>query len=175
VNKKLLKLEIIGFVFVCIVGTLMHFLYDWTNKNTFVGLFCPVNESPWEHLKLIFFPYAGYAIFERIKLNKDKFDVYFAKYIGLLFGLWSTLSVYYTVSGSFGKMIDWVNISTFFIGVAIAFVTSYLLINSSIGNGLPNSIAGAMLIITAIVFFIFTFKPPMIALFQDPQSLKFGI
>lgn len=41
-----------GFAFVSIVGTLWHFIYQWTGDNRLVALVCPVNESPWEHLKL---------------------------------------------------------------------------------------------------------------------------
>ena len=55
-SKTLLKLDIIGFVFVSVIGTLAHFVFEWSGNNTVVGLFCPINESPWEHLKLIFFP-----------------------------------------------------------------------------------------------------------------------
>ena len=78
-NKKLFKLEIIGFIFVSIVGTLSHFLYDWLGKNVFAGVFCPVNESPWEHLKLLFFPFAIYTVYMYIKLKNIKFNVFFAQ------------------------------------------------------------------------------------------------
>ena len=50
-SKTLLKLDIIGFVFVSVIGTLAHFVFEWSGNNTVVGLFCPINESPWEHLK----------------------------------------------------------------------------------------------------------------------------
>jgi uncharacterized protein (DUF983 family) len=46
-----------GFAFVSIVGTLWHFIYQWTGDNRLVALVCPVNESPWEHLKLLWFPF----------------------------------------------------------------------------------------------------------------------
>ncbi len=42
---------------VAILGSLNHFLYDWTGGSSFAALFCPINESPWEHLKLLFFPF----------------------------------------------------------------------------------------------------------------------
>ncbi len=174
-NKKLLKLEITGFVFVSILGTIMHFVFNWSSENKFIALFCPVNESPWEHLKLLFFPYLIYTVYEQIKLKQDKFNIYFAKYIGAVCSMWSILSLYYTVGGALGKNISWVNILSFFIGTAGAFIISYIIINSSVGNGMANGVAGAMLIVTAIVFFIFTFEPPIIPLFQDPQNFTYGI
>ena len=39
-----------------ILGTITHYLYEFTNKNCFVGLIAPINESVWEHLKLIVAP-----------------------------------------------------------------------------------------------------------------------
>ena len=30
-----------------ILGTLNHFLYDWSGKNPVIALFTPVNESVW--------------------------------------------------------------------------------------------------------------------------------
>ncbi len=43
-------------LFVIVLGTLMHFMYNWSGKHPFAGLIAPVNESVWEHMKLLFFP-----------------------------------------------------------------------------------------------------------------------
>ena len=45
-----------GFVFLCVAGSLLHFFYGFTGKDPLAGLVSPVNESPWEHLKLLYFP-----------------------------------------------------------------------------------------------------------------------
>lgn len=173
-NKKLLRLMVIGFVFVSITGTIQHFFYDWLGQIRAIGYFCPVNESPWEHLKLLFFPYLIYSLYLQCKLNKDKFNIFFSAYISILLGMWTTLSYYYALNGGLGGNKEWVNISSFFVGVAVAFIINYLLLNNSVGKGMPNAIAFAMLIVTVIAFISFTVKPPLIPLFQDPQSLTFG-
>ena len=54
VIKKLNITIIIGILAVWVSGSLFHFVYDWTGKNTFAGLFFPTNESTWEHMKLAF-------------------------------------------------------------------------------------------------------------------------
>lgn len=41
-------------------GALLHFLYQWW-PNTLTALFSPINESLWEHLKILFWPYLGAA------------------------------------------------------------------------------------------------------------------
>ena len=45
-----------GILFTAILGTLSHFFYDWTGQGALIGLVSPVNESTWEHMKLVFFP-----------------------------------------------------------------------------------------------------------------------
>ena len=55
-KSSILKFEIISTIFIMIVGTLLHFTFRWSNNNPLVGIFSAVNESVWEHLKLIFFP-----------------------------------------------------------------------------------------------------------------------
>ena len=66
VNRVIKKLNItiiIGILAVWVSGSLFHFVYDWTGKNTFVGLFFPTNESTWEHMKLAFLPMNLYGIY----------------------------------------------------------------------------------------------------------------
>ena len=55
-KEKIKRFHIISFLLVSILGTLLHFTYEWSGENTFVGFFSAVNESTWDHLKLIFFP-----------------------------------------------------------------------------------------------------------------------
>mgnify|MGYP000181164561 FL=1 len=45
VNRVIKKLNItiiIGILAVWVSGSLFHFVYDWTGRNTFVGLFFPI-------------------------------------------------------------------------------------------------------------------------------------
>ena len=173
-NKRLLKIEIIGFVIVCIAGSLGHFFFKWSGQNQIVGLFFSVNESPWEHLKLIFFPFFAYTVFTAVKLKQDKFNVFFANCVAVFLGMWSTLSYFYTFTAIIGEISEFINISSFIIGVAIAFVISYFLINNSVGRGLPNSFALIILILMCLIFFLFTFKPPYLPLFLDPQTKTYS-
>lgn len=153
----------------------MHFIYKLSGENSIAALFVPVNESPWEHLKMLFFPFALFCVYTQIKFKQDKFNIFFAGYVSILAGMWSTLSYFYTLNGALGGNNEWVNFSSFFIGLAVAFALNYFLIRYSVGKGMPNAVCAAIMIITAGIFFLFTFKPPLIPLFQDPQNLSFGI
>lgn len=56
-DKKFYKRYVItGVLFVGILGTLFHFVYDWCGQARLIGLFVSVNESTWEHMKLLFIP-----------------------------------------------------------------------------------------------------------------------
>ena len=56
-NNNIVKIfAIIAFIITSILGVLLHFAYDFSGRNIIIGLFTPVNESTWEHLKLLFFP-----------------------------------------------------------------------------------------------------------------------
>lgn len=65
-QKKLLAFIIIGVLVTSVLGTLFHFTYDWSGQNFLVGLFTPVSESTWEHMKLLFFPMLLYGILARL-------------------------------------------------------------------------------------------------------------
>ena len=61
-DKKLLLYLITGIIFTFLAGTLLHFAYEWSGTNFWVGLFAPVSESIWEHMKLLFFPMLIYSM-----------------------------------------------------------------------------------------------------------------
>ena len=46
--------ELVGLAYVSLVGTVLHFLYDWLGGAVWVAPFSGVNESTWEHMKLLF-------------------------------------------------------------------------------------------------------------------------
>lgn len=46
----------VGLVFLLLVGSAWHFVHAATGDSTLVGLVAPINESVWEHTKLIAIP-----------------------------------------------------------------------------------------------------------------------
>ncbi len=174
-NSKIVKYEIWGLVFVCVAGTLGHFMYDLCRESAIIGAICPVNESPWEHMKLLFFPTLIYTVFEAYKLRQDKFNVFFAKYAGAALAIWTSLSIYYTANGALGKSVEFISIASFYIAAVAGTALSYALISSSIGRGMPNGISVGLMLATVVLFILFTFEPPLIPLFQDPTDLSYGI
>ena len=59
-----LKTNIRTFVIVSVLGTLLHFTYDFFMENPIIGIFSAINESVWEHQKLLFYAVVFYSVFE---------------------------------------------------------------------------------------------------------------
>ena len=149
-----------------IVGTFLHFTYEFSNYNNLIGIFSPVNESVWEHLKLLFFP-TILTIFIGYILIKDNYPNYlYAKTKGLFIALSFIIIFFYTYTGILGKSILVVDIASFFIAILILEIYTLKYFNFR---------AIAFLTILLIVFLIFTFNPPKIGLFKDLLTNNFGI
>ena len=62
-KRSIFWYELVGMVFIIILGTLLHFTFEWSGFQEIVGVFSAVNESVWEHLKIAFWPALLYLIF----------------------------------------------------------------------------------------------------------------
>lgn len=164
-KNSILIPEIISTIFVMILGTLLHFTYKWSGNNMLVGIFSPINESVWEHLKLIFFPMLITIIIGYFYKGKD-FDNYLSsKVIGIIVMLSFTIIFYYTYSGIIGKNYAVIDIGTFFVAVLLGQIVSYKIMQTRFhGNNLISII---ILVALLLCFVVFTFMPPSIALFKD--------
>lgn len=163
-----------GFAITSLLGTLLHFLYDFSKESVFAAPFSGVNESTWEHMKLFYFPFLVYLIAQRF-FFKDTKSFYCIKLLSLLSGLILIPVLFYTLNGAFGKTPDYINISIFFVSSAAAFLLEYHLFKK---GALPcpfPSLALGLIILIGVLFVIFTFYPPHIPLFLDPIEGTYGI
>lgn len=166
------KNTVIGILFTIILGSIMHFVYEWTNENTIVGLFAPINESTWEHLKLLAFPYLAYMLWEYWRYDTpDNFIT--AKTIGLIIGLIFIPTIFYTYTSIIGTHYLWADIALFVLSVLLAFGVSSLVMTGT--DIQANSLSAMAFIVIVGLFFIFTFYPPRIELFLDPITHTYGI
>ena len=172
-KKDLLLWNFGGFVFSSLGGTLLHFLYDWTNKSILTASFVAVNESTWEHMKLLFFPLFIFALFQS-HFFKDFSNFWCIKLIGILAGLILIPVLFYTINGIFGKTPDFINIAIFFIAAATVFIIETYLFKNYHCCKSPY-IAFLIICFIGFLFIIFTFLTPHIPLFQDPVTNSYGI
>ncbi len=163
-----------GYIFTAVVGTLLHFLFDWTGGNVAVALFSAVNESIWEHLKLLFYPMVAVALIQYFFWGKDIASFWCIKLIGMLIGLILIPVVYYTYTGALGVKADWFNITIFFLVAGIAYWAETKLFQREFPCPINPKPAIALICLTAVAFTVLTFIPPHIPLFQDPITGTYG-
>lgn len=170
-KNKLLKIEIFSFIFTTIIGTLLHFTYNFSNNNILIGSFSTINESTWEHLKLLFSPLFIFSLISYIFVKKKYPNYLCIKFKSILLGLLFIVIFFYTYTGIIGKNFAIIDISSFFIAVFISHYYSYKNINSKCQKKLIYIIVSLLL----ISFILFTYNPPKINLFKDPVTNTYGI
>lgn len=172
-NKKIRNYQIFSIVFTLILGTILHFTYEWSEENMIVAIFSAINESTWEHLKLVFFPMLITTIIGYYYLGKEYSNFLCSKTKGILVAISFIIIFFYTYTGILGKNIAIIDISSFFIATIIGEISAYLFILNKAKCNKSTSII--ILITLFICFIIFTFKTPKIGLFRDPVTGEYGI
>ena len=163
------KRNVIAFFIISIIGTLSHFVYEWTGKPYLIGLFFPVNESTWEHLKLLFFPSLIYFAIVYFTLKEKPKNYISATAISIIAGMLSIVVMFYTYQGVLGKNIDFLNILIYFLGVIMTvYIMQRILKTQSYSSGTANVISLFFLLLTAILFVSFSFNPPSLGIFLPP-------
>ena len=172
-NKiKLKTFEIISTIFIIVSGILLHFLYDWSNNNTVVGIFSAINESTWEHLKILFFPMLITIIIGSY-YYKDVDNYLCSKTKGLILSLLFIVISFYTYTGIIGTNFASINILIFILAVIIGEIYTYKKINN---DSSCSSIKSLIILIFLILsFIVFTFRPPHIGLFKAPVNGTYGM
>lgn len=166
--------QLVGFAATVSFGTLLHFLYEWTDKSVLAAPFSNVNESTWEHMKLLFYPTFIFAIIQSF-FFKERKDFWHIKLKGIILGLALIPAIFYIFNGVIGDSPDWVNIAIFVISVAATYIYEMRLFkkNSSIYMTKKSSIA--TLCVIFLLFVLFTFAPLKIGIFEDPTTNTYGI
>ncbi len=159
-----------------LLGSVLHFLFDWTKHNRFVALFSAVNESYWEHIKIaiwpvfllqiVLFSLSGYNIFSFIPAATIALYSIPVSMVGLVF-------LYKSVSK---RNILWLDISIFFVCIAIAQSIFVLLLGQLAPT--PGTVVMSSLFLLGLIvaFLLFTFRPPREPdVFLDPIKKDYGL
>ena len=163
-----------GFVFTGILGTLLHFLFDWTGGSGVAALFSAVNESIWEHMKLLYYPMLTFAFVEYSHWGRDYPQFWCVKLAGILAGLILIPVMYYTYTGILGLSADWFNIAIFFLTAGAVFYLETKLFEKQHTCRLSPDKAFVLLCLVGVIFTVLTFATPKIPFFEDPLTGTYG-
>jgi hypothetical protein len=174
-NRSTFFYELVGMIFIIILGSVLHFTFEWSGNQPIVGLFSAVNESVWEHLKLAFWPALLFTLVEYSELKKVVSNFALAKTIGVYLMVIIIPIIFYSYTAVTGKSIFVMDISSFIVAVIIGQLSSYKLL---MYRKLPenfNKVSLIALVLLGLAFVLFTFYPPQVPIFKDPITGKYGL
>ena len=175
-KKKIIRFQIFSVIFTWILGTILHFLYEWSGDNKIIASFSAVNESTWEHLKLVFFPMLITTIVGFLVIGKDNKKFWCAKTIEIILAMSFIIVFFYTYTGIIGTNFAILDIGSFFVAVILGEYFAYkIMTNDEYKLKCNKRIAVIGLICILLCLIIFTYLPPHIGLFKDPISNGYGI
>lgn len=166
-HKRFFISTFFGAVFVFATGTLQHFSYQWSHNNFIMGLISPVNESVWEHMKMVFFPALFFFALEYIFLFRTYSHLLRADLAGMLAGTISIPILFYIYTGLIGRHLLFIDILLFIFSSVFTFYVRYRSIMSSKSKRY-TFIYFLCILSLGLCFLIFTYYPPDIALFISP-------
>ena len=159
-----------------VMGTFLHFAYAISGNSSIVALIAPVNESVWEHLKLLFFPAMLMLVIEYFIYGRKIPNFVSSRIISVICGMAAIVILFYTYSGILGYNVPAVDIALFFVGVAVNAAVSYLVISSGVYSTHGWKLFFiALACAIAAMFIVFTFFTPEIGIFRDPVNGTYGI
>jgi len=169
------KIKILNIIILFLLSFISHFLYEWF-PSSLTSIFFPVNESIFEHMKIIYTSYFVYSIFEyfilirmKIPFNNFLINVFLTPLLGIIAYLIIYLPLYYI----FGENM-FISISLLLIiYILMNFISCYILNMEKIKYGEYISIIG--IIIVYFIFGFLTYNPPINELFYDKNDNKYGI
>jgi len=174
-NRKVLTYELIGTVFIIILGSLLHFTFEISGNQPIVGVFSAVNESVWEHLKLAFWPALLFGLIEFIPLRRNANNFVFAKTAGVYLMVAIIPAIFYSYTALTFESILAIDVGSFVVAVILGQLLSYKLLTiRQLPRGV-NWISLAFYVLLLMLFVVFTFCPPETHVFLDSESGTYGI
>lgn len=175
-KDKFIKAQIIVIFLSLILGTLLHFTYEWSGRNLFVASFSAVNESVWEHLKLAFFPMIIAAIIEYFFVKDEVNNYVEAKTIGIFTAISFIVVLFFTYSGIIGTSIIVIDILIFIASIILGEYVAYKLMKREDESTYITEILSIIILVFLLIcFIVFTYLPPEVNLFRDVMKGVYGI
>ncbi len=147
-----------------LLGFLNHFLYQLSGKAAFIALFCPINESVWEHLKLVFFPILFVSVLEYLRYRPEPVRFFYYRFLDALCAMAATVALFYTYTGMTGRDFFFMDISIFLFSILFAFGMDAYFYRKSMQNT-SQATTFSLWIVMSMCYFVFTCFPPDIPLF----------
>ena len=170
------KIKVVGIIVIFALTVLYHFLYEWFPNPVFSVLF-PVNESIWEHMKLLYSGILTWGIVEYFILKRK--NIKFTNYFSSLFLTMITSIIVYLILYlplySLFKENMFISIGLLIIVIILMEIFNYYLISRKEENKFLDKVSIILIILGYVVFLSLTYDPPRNYIFYDTTENKYGI
>ena len=168
------KIKIFNVFFLFLLSFVWHFMYKLLPNNIFAIIF-PVNESIWEHMKIIYYcliisSILEYFLYKRYKLEVNNF--YISMMIKSLLGVFVYLIIFVPIYKLVGESMI-ISIGLMLAIYILMEFISYKIFNSEEYN--IKVLPIIILVLASILFTLLTFFPLHNFLFFDYISFGYGI
>lgn len=175
-KNKVLAWEIGSYVFIGLVGAALHFTFELSNfSSNVVAYFSSVNESTWEHLKMVFFPGLVFALVQYTYV-RDQVNNYIVAKVASLFIMPLVITVgWYIYAPIVGRSIYRIDLLLFYVAVLAGQIASYKLLTRPPLEKKYTQYAIGLFLVMFVAFSTFTFFPPRIFLFEHLDLKNTGL
>ncbi len=172
--KSIRAWEIAGLVFIVVVGGAWHFGWAWVGRPLALAWLFPVNESVWEHLKLVFFPMLLWFAVERPRLREEASNLLTARALELLAAFAVIVGGFYLYTAIAGRNFLTADIALFVAAVVLGQGLSAEVMAGRRVQPYVEAASAAVLVAAFALFVAFSYAPPRTGLFRDPPTGTWG-
>ena len=169
--KRLKVFSVFGMFILCF---LTHFLYNFF-PNTLFSIFFLVNESIWEHMKMmtssiLIWSVLEYFLYKKFRVNHNNFVL--SLFLEIILSIIIFLIIYLPIYHFTGSVFI-LNLIVLFISLYFVNIISYYILKL---RPLHKEVLGIIgIILVYIIMGILTYNPPFNYIFYDMVHNKYGI
>ena len=172
----LLIANLVAIVPLSILGSVLHFAYDWSRHNRVVAVFAAVNESYWEHIKIAFWPVALWLGVQFAMGGWQVRGFVPAATIALYVIPVAMITFVFAYKQLAKRNILWVDIAAFFVTGALSLVVFARVAAELQASGWTIGLSALFLLVLFGAFFRYTLDPPAEPdIFIDPLNSRYGL
>ena len=169
-KRSILQWEVLGAVFIFSAGSILHFVFAWTNHWVPIALVAAVNESVWEHLKLAFWPGLAWSLLPNRWSPAGTGERVAIRGFSLLLTALIIVVVFKVYTGLLGRNLLALDIGIFALAIIVGQMLVFRLLQRSAPHRLVVSIGAGLLILQLISYSLFTYFAPDFWLFVDSRT-----
>lgn len=175
-GRRLFYWELGGFAVTAALGTLLHFVYGWSGGSPWAAVVSPVNESTWEHMKMLYTALFAVSLVQTGFLGGAYPNLLAVRAVSALTATALIPVLYYTYLGIYGHHTIPAGVAVFLLAAALGFGLDWMLLRQGRLSAPWMQVVGLLILWGVLFLFVWwTFRPPQLPLFRDPRTLSYGI